>query len=261
MVQLEIWKNSFNKNFKNRRCNLKKKSRYITKKNVDLLNNTSNFKCAWCGVNITEKHHIKPYSEGGVNDYTNLILLCPNCHTLHHRGEISQNQLFYRRKELSGEVSRTSGFLCIKTPCKILVGGNKFINTPNIIVHNEETLLSLREENKQLLISLKLYDKNKSLICWMKDNKWWVENQKILDFSFSKNRFEVLSNQDDRIHILIRISPSNDEIYITGLLYLDGFPLKFDSKNVQFSHPDGENKMIMKNCVVSNCTTALSYNT
>jgi len=35
-------------------------------------------------VRATEVHHIKPISEGGSNDYHNLISLCHSCHTKAH---------------------------------------------------------------------------------------------------------------------------------------------------------------------------------
>jgi hypothetical protein len=33
-------------------------------------------------------HHLAPVSKGGKNDPDNLLVLCPNCHRLHHHGEI-----------------------------------------------------------------------------------------------------------------------------------------------------------------------------
>jgi len=42
--------------------------------------------CAHCGSNfpILHKHHIIPISEGGTDEITNLVQLCPNCHALEH---------------------------------------------------------------------------------------------------------------------------------------------------------------------------------
>jgi hypothetical protein len=39
-------------------------------------------------VHILEDHHIKYVSEGGGDELSNLLALCPNCHTLYHHGEI-----------------------------------------------------------------------------------------------------------------------------------------------------------------------------
>jgi hypothetical protein len=35
-----------------------------------------------------EIHHLEQVSEGGTNEPSNLLPLCPNCHTLHHTGII-----------------------------------------------------------------------------------------------------------------------------------------------------------------------------
>jgi hypothetical protein len=38
-------------------------------------------------------HHLVPVSEDGVNVAENLLALCPNCHALHHTGEIPPESL------------------------------------------------------------------------------------------------------------------------------------------------------------------------
>ena len=40
-----------------------------------------------------EIHHIVFVEEGGADSYDNLIALCPNCHTLVHRGKIDKKAL------------------------------------------------------------------------------------------------------------------------------------------------------------------------
>lgn len=51
--------------------------------------------CAICGWNKTscDVHHIIPVSNGGKNEITNLITLCPNCHRMIHRNLISEEKL------------------------------------------------------------------------------------------------------------------------------------------------------------------------
>jgi 5-methylcytosine-specific restriction endonuclease McrA len=47
-------------------------------------------KCVKCGYNeVLERHHINPISKGGKNDKDNLVLLCPNCHTLLHKNKFT----------------------------------------------------------------------------------------------------------------------------------------------------------------------------
>lgn len=41
-----------------------------------------------------DMHHLVPVSEGGGNTVANLIALCPTCHALFHRGEISRDSIY-----------------------------------------------------------------------------------------------------------------------------------------------------------------------
>lgn len=51
--------------------------------------------CEWCGerTDSPEVHHIEPRSEGGPNEYDNLIALCPTCHRKADKGGISKTKL------------------------------------------------------------------------------------------------------------------------------------------------------------------------
>jgi HNH endonuclease len=54
------------------------------------------YRCAnpACRMVLTlEIHHLERVSDGGSNVPTNLLPLCPNCHTLHHSGVIPQTSL------------------------------------------------------------------------------------------------------------------------------------------------------------------------
>lgn len=54
------------------------------------------FKCAnpTCRTILTlDVHHLDYVSEGGSNQPANLLALCPNCHTLHHKGQIPKESL------------------------------------------------------------------------------------------------------------------------------------------------------------------------
>jgi len=61
----------------------------------DLYFERANQECEWCGEQIDqpEVHHIVPRSEGGPNDRSNLIVLCPNHHRKADAGAISRSKL------------------------------------------------------------------------------------------------------------------------------------------------------------------------
>jgi len=57
----------------------------------------SGYRCAvpTCrNILAIDLHHIVEVSEGGGNELSNLIALCPTCHALFHRGTISRESIF-----------------------------------------------------------------------------------------------------------------------------------------------------------------------
>lgn len=57
----------------------------------------SGYRCAvpTCrGILALDMHHLVEVSEGGGNDASNLIALCPSCHALYHRKTIKQESLY-----------------------------------------------------------------------------------------------------------------------------------------------------------------------
>ena len=56
----------------------------------------SGYRCAnpVCRTILTlEIHHLDYVADGGSDDPSNLVPLCPNCHTLHHTGTIPKASL------------------------------------------------------------------------------------------------------------------------------------------------------------------------
>ena len=111
---------------------IRKRSAIRSKMNPDLLF-AFGCKCAVCGWSIPDWkpgydkvyhshgcafHHIVPVCEGGTNTEENIVLLCPNCHTMAHAGLLTRDELsrltftkaqaaemvIRRRLELSKEV-------------------------------------------------------------------------------------------------------------------------------------------------------------
>ena len=61
-----------------------------------MLLHESGYKCAnpVCRMVLTlEVHHLEMVAEGGANEPSNLLPLCPNCHSLHHASEIPLRSL------------------------------------------------------------------------------------------------------------------------------------------------------------------------
>lgn len=62
----------------------------------------ANHRCTICAEKCFEIHHIVGQSEGGSDDPSNLIVLCPNCHQhRHHRTkEITRAQMYLYKAKL-----------------------------------------------------------------------------------------------------------------------------------------------------------------
>lgn len=70
----------------------------------------SGYRCAvpTCRIILAiDIHHMEEVSEGGGDDPTNLLPLCPTCHALFHRGEISRDCIYAWKSML---VSLSSAF-------------------------------------------------------------------------------------------------------------------------------------------------------
>ena len=57
--------------------------------------------CEHCGERVDQPHvhHIKPRADGGPNTMSNLIVLCPNCHSKADSGLIARHRLRYRARQ------------------------------------------------------------------------------------------------------------------------------------------------------------------
>jgi hypothetical protein len=62
------------------------------------VNLRDSLRCRVCGRQPTaqenyhrgfEYHHVQPLSAGGSDETTNIVLLCHDCHTAHHRGRLT----------------------------------------------------------------------------------------------------------------------------------------------------------------------------
>lgn len=71
----------------------------------DLYFDRADQKCEWCGEHTDqpEVHHIVPRSEGGLNERSNLIVLCPNHHRKADAGAISRSKLKSKVRRLENK--------------------------------------------------------------------------------------------------------------------------------------------------------------
>jgi hypothetical protein len=223
-------------------------SRHIPKKIDENIKKASGFRCAWCGEYLTDRHHIYDYSLGGKHTEENLILLCPICHRLAGYNRISRNELFKRGKELTGKVDRSSGCLSINESNYYLnFGNNVFAGCKNFIILNDYPIISFEVINGYFMIFMKIYNKEGNLICWIAENRWWVDNESVFDFKFSKNEFIVIDKDNHEVlHLII----NKNVIEVYGYLYLLGNYIQFSKDGMSINNQNGKSEFV--SCVFMN---------
>jgi hypothetical protein len=121
------------------------KRKAIPKQLKDRLIVLSKHACMICRSPYTVSHHIEPISEGGGNEWMNLIVLCPNCHhRVHVTKEIKESQLrIYRQKAEEGNLGLpVSEAKIIPFPQRPLIKtyGQKAESITNIAAQNIENI-------------------------------------------------------------------------------------------------------------------------
>lgn len=223
-------------------------SRYIPKDVSDAVCNQHFFECAWCGTKLTERHHIEHYALGGIHSISNLILLCPNCHTQVHYGKISNYDLRNRKStHLKGD--RIEGTFSIHMQKPVFrLGGVRLVDTPVLLILNGENAISwIKDRANDILLSIRLYDENGDLVFWMADNRYWAPR-----------RFRILS-EFDNIHIScngtrffnIKISQVNNELHINGLFFFNGEPIVLSVNDIQYK------SLLLHDIYVNNCASGI----
>ena len=175
-------------------------SRYIPQEVSIRLKIRDYFRCVWCGIHLYDRHHLMEFHLGGSHILNNLVLLCPNCHRLTHKGIIDPIDLVHR-SSTQQKGDRINGLITLdfeKAPI-ISIGNVSTIGANPIICYQGKSLLSYRiSEGGELLLCYKIYNKSGQLVFWLNDNSFWTT----IDFKHT--------NQEN----LFRIDSLNDEQFL-----------------------------------------------
>jgi hypothetical protein len=135
----------------------------------------SGYRCAvpTCrGILALDMHHIWEVSAGGGDDTSNLIVLCPTCHTLYHRGTYRQESIYIWKAML---VAITRAFdveaidrLLFLESCKkdfLVVSGDGLLQFARLIAGGLAAV-ALKANNNWLIItySVNISEKGRQLV-------------------------------------------------------------------------------------------------
>lgn len=219
------------------------RSRHIPKVISESVLKRHFFECAWCGVPLYEKHHVKYFEYGGIHEEENLILLCPNDHTMVHKGYITKEEL-RERKNSHKQADRLNGvFKTIAESTIVTFGSGYCENAKNIITVKGEPRLRIYNENDNILIDAKFYNKENQLIFWMARNIFWsVTDVKI---SNPKIDFLELNDQDDNFYLKIYRQESG---YLNVMMktYINGTYVTIDDDYVNMLNSNFNGNLVLR---------------
>ena len=222
------------------------KSRTIPKKISKKVKQRHYFQCAWCCINITERHHITEFYKGGKHSEENLILLCSNCHTQVHNDLINKDEL-YKRKSTHLKNDRIAGsFVTNVTKLKLKIGSIFLADVPNILKFKEEVIIGGKVENDTLLLNLRFYDKLGSLIFWMSQNRFWFKSS---EYEIN-SKIDELSIYDKRDGNFIKLRKIDDYLYLKATFYLNGIQQKIDENTIL---SNGFSSVSVSNMLIERC--------
>ena len=210
-----------------------KRSRHIPREVKKEMDVRDSFECSWCGVKITERHHITEFHSGGENTVDNLILLCPTCHTEVHakNGNIKKDELKLRKSNHT-KGDRIAGNLPFTPETnRVRVGDLNIINHNPLLAFSEEPVFSLVKHGNAFVISCRFYDINGNLIFWMSENRYWATS--FFEVSVAKNSLTI-SNPNDQNNFS-RIEQIDDYFKVHFKSFYRGHQIEFNDQGVSIS--------------------------
>lgn len=190
------------------------------------------FECAWCGVKLTERHHIIQFSNGGEHTVGNLILLCPNCHTQVHNNEINTLELLNRQSTHLKSDRISGGIQFDLTQPNVSLGSAKFINVPVLIQWKDEPLVSLQYKNGEYFLNTRFYDKSGDLIFWMSSNRYWAKSS----FTVITKKSELIISNEESSDTFLHIWQYDQTLNIEGKNFINGNVLDFSPDKIQIGN-------------------------
>lgn len=129
------------------------------------------FGCCRCGFPIYQFHHIVP----GSQDPVDIMVLCPNCHHMATIGAMAEaEQRYHKLDPFNIKRGYTNGQLKVnQNAVAVSIGSNQFVNDGDLILIDEESLVSLNvDHGGRLEVSLRLYDRTDRLLASVIRNEW-----------------------------------------------------------------------------------------
>lgn len=224
--------------------------RYIPNAVKQQLRQEVRFGCPVCGCPILEYHHIIPWSERKHNDPEHMIALCPTHHS--QLGKLSREECYHLKSNprntelgiLRGELGTE------KEISSFRVGGNTYINTPNVFTYFGQPILGMRSRNGEVLIHAYLPDDKMWPDLKIVDNDMIVNTNNLWDIEFKTNFVRIYKKKSEKFFAIdLRCDPAIIEFHT----HIDGQDFYFGPEHTNIGGS------IFKDNVFVNGLTGIGY--
>lgn len=216
------------------------------------------FGCVFCGLPIYEFEHIEPWVNVQEHRVENLVLLCPNHHAEFTRKQRSKDDI---QQAAEKPFNLTAGSLHHifhenKPPVEVLLGTNRFINVPRILIVDRIPIIgveNLVDDGSEVGVSAVIYSREKTEILRIGRNEWFASSTQ-WDIETVGPRL-IIRSQTGSTLLQIRVDPPSQITFERGNLYFQGWELNFGEDYVNYQ---GQNRLTMRNCTFQNCAGGLA---
>lgn len=219
------------------------------------------FGCVICGLGLYEYEHFEPeYTDAKSHDPAGITLLCPNHHAKKTKGTLSVEtvkQANANPKAIQQRHAREKFDLTSKEPV-VVVGTAKFVNTPIILVVDNEVLLAIepgQDIDEPFLLSATLKDRAGALTLSIAKNEWYTPTDS-WDCKAEGNKIEIRS-APGIIELILRQEPPRTIVIERLTMFHKGYKIVAqEGKRTAILTPAGA-VVAADSCVVSDCRVGM----
>jgi len=220
------------------------------------------FGCVICGNPLIVYAHIISYEISHDNSPSNLVTLCPTCHTKYDLGAISENQIrnFKSNPFNRGRDVKDTFNIIGEVPI-IEAGTSTFKNTSVLLFVDDKNIVTLTKEENELLLNALFYDEKNKLLAYIKDNEWCSLSGMVWDIDYHTVAKALILRTKSR-KILLKLRIAKGIIHFSGLLYYNGVKAKISPSEIVFAtHGRADVRVHWKGLLFENCITAIAFDT
>src|SRR5579862_1711598 len=188
------------------------------------LRQEARFGCCACGSPIFQFHHIVPYADDPHFRPKDMMVLCPNCHDKAGAGVWTvDEQRALKADPFNLQHGHAKGQLVVKqNHLAVDIGGHIFDSPAGDLIRVDgDPLLAtaLAERLGTLLLSVKLYAEDDTLLATIVENEWISNEPMPWDIEF---RYQELSIRSAPRKINLSVNSHDDPVKVRGELWRAG---------------------------------------